>query len=101
MIINLLRVVCFATLLLLSACGAIQYTTQMQNAERTFREARAEKAHERAAYEYFYAKTYLNQARKEAARSSYENAIRYAETAEKHFAIALKVARQRRAEKGQ
>ena len=90
----------FAATALLCSCGAIQYSAQIEVAEQAFDRAREQKAYEHAPYEYYYAKAYLDQARVEAARSSYENAIRYAKAAEKHCSIASEIALKRRKERG-
>jgi tetratricopeptide (TPR) repeat protein len=97
---RVLRFFCFAAITLLCSCGAIQYTKQMEETEQAFTQAREQKAREYAPYEYYYAKAYLDQARVEAAHSSYENAIRYAKAAEKHCSKASEIASKRREEEG-
>jgi hypothetical protein len=84
-----------AAIALLCSCGAIQYANQIEATEQAFTRAREQKAHKHAPYEYYYAKAYLKQARSEAARSSYERAIRYAKEAEKHCSIASEIALKR------
>jgi len=89
----------FIAFVLLCSCGAIQYTRQMEETERAFTQAREQKAQQHAPYEYYYAKAYLNQARVEAARSSYENAVRYAKEAERHCLRASEIALKRSEER--
>jgi tetratricopeptide (TPR) repeat protein len=100
MVHRVIRFFCFVVVALLCSCGAIQYARQMEETEQAFTQAREQKAREYAPYEYYYAKAYLNQARAEAARSSYENAIRYAKTAEKHCSKASEIASKRREQEG-
>lgn len=82
----------------LTACGPTLYTVEIASAERAFEEARTESAKTYAPYEYHYAEAHLQQARREAAEASYEDAIRYAEVAERYSKRARLIASQRRAE---
>jgi hypothetical protein len=87
-------------LLLLSACATAQHAGPIHEAERAFNRLRQENAYTYAPYEYFYASEYLKKAHEEAARSSYESALHYAETAIRICEIATNVARRHRDKKG-
>ena len=92
MIQSVFRYFSIVAIALICSCGSIQYEKQIEETERAFAQAREQKAPERAPYEYYYAEAYLSQAREEAARSLYENAIRYAVAAQKYCLKASEIA---------
>jgi hypothetical protein len=53
--------------------------------------AREANARWQAPYEYYFAEAQYEQARLEAAEASYEDAIRYADTAQEYAARALRI----------
>lgn len=91
------RVVCWLLALGLVGCGPALYTVELADAERAFEEARTESAKTYAPYEYHYAEVHLQQARREAAEASYEDAIRYAGVAERYSERARIIASRKRA----
>jgi len=91
-------VVCLLLALGLFGCGPTLYTLDIASAERAFEQARTESAKTYAPYEYYYAEVHLEQARREAAEASYEDAIRYAAVAEHYSERARVIASRRRAE---
>ena len=77
-------------------CGPALYTATIRAAELKLQEARDENARWYAPYEYYYAETHLEQAQREAAESSYEEALRYARTARDYSQRALDITQRRR-----
>jgi hypothetical protein len=63
-------------------------------------QAKEADAEEHAPYEYHYARVHLEKAREEAAEASYEDAIRFAETAEEYGKKARDLSRRRMREMG-
>ena len=86
-----------AAALVLSACGPVLFTTRIDAAERKLQQARDENARWYAPYEYYYAEAHLEKARTEAAEASYEDALRYARTAEQYSVRALQITAHKRA----
>lgn len=81
-------------------CGPALYTVDVRSAEQKLKQARDENARWYAPYEYYFAEAHLQQAQLEAADAAYEDAIRYAKTAEEFSVRALAIAkRQRQAER--
>ena len=78
-------------------CGPVLYTTHVNAAERKLRQARDENARWYAPYEFYFAEEHLRQAQAEAAEASYEDAVRYAKTAEDYSVRALQIAARKRA----
>jgi hypothetical protein len=77
-------------------CGPALYTASIRTAERRLDQARDENARWYAPYDYYFAEAHLQQAEIEAADASYEDAIRYAKTAEEFGSRALAIARRQR-----
>lgn len=82
---------------LLVGCGPTLYTLDISSAERAFEQARTESARTYAPYEFHYAEVHLQMARREAAEASYEDAIRYADVAERYSHRARVIASRKRA----
>jgi hypothetical protein len=78
------------------ACGPIQYAAQIDAATVRLAQARDANARWFAPFDYYYAEAHLAQARREAAEASYEDAITYAEIAERYSRRALRVSIERR-----
>ncbi len=78
-----------------AGCGPIQYAAQIDAATAKLAEARDANARWFAPFDYYYAEAHLAQARREAAEASYEEAITYAEIAERYSRRALRVALER------
>ncbi len=89
--------VCLAVAWALLGCGPTLYTLDIAAAERAFEQAKTESAKTYAPYEYHYAEVHLRKARQEAAEASYEDAIRYADVAERYSHRARVIASRRRA----
>ncbi len=85
--------------LLILGCGPVQYSIEISSAERVLEQAREEQAQRGAPWEYFYAEAHLEKAREEAAQASYEDAMRYANTAKKFGNIALEISRRQHADR--
>lgn len=85
-----------AILALCAGCGPVLYLRGMDSAEEKFEQAREQNARWFAPYEYYFAEAHLQEARREAAEASYEDAIRYAKTAETYSARALSITASRR-----
>ncbi len=81
-------------------CGPVMYTSQIRAAARAVEQARVAQAPERAPYEYYLAEDHLEKAREEAAEASYQDAIRFAKTAEQFGVKAQDLARTRAREAG-
>jgi hypothetical protein len=77
-------------------CGPALYTVRIRAAEQRLNQARDENARWYAPYEYYFAEAHLQQAELEAADASYEDALRYAKTAEEFGSRALEIARRQR-----
>ena len=73
------------------ACGPVQYAAHIDAAAARLDEARDANARWYAPFDYYYAEAHLAQARREAAQASYEDAINYAEIAERYSQRALRV----------
>ena len=86
--------------LVLAGCGPTLYTVRIVPAARAVEQARQAGAEEHAPYELAYAEAYLDKAREEAAEASYEDAMRFAETAEEFGEKARALARRRLQEMG-
>lgn len=78
-------------------CGPTLYTIDIAAAERAFEQARTESAKAYAPYEFHYAEMHLRKARQEALEASYEDAIRYADIAERYSHRARIIASRKRA----
>lgn len=76
------------------------YTVNMLPASRAVEEAAEAHAAENAPYEYYYAKAHLDEAEQEASQANYQDAVRYAKTAEKYGKKARDLARRRFREMG-
>lgn len=83
-----------------AACGPSLYTFNVVPASSAVEEARLADAAEHAPYEYFYARSYLDKAREEAAEANYQDAIRFAERANEFGTKARDMARRRMREMG-
>lgn len=70
-----------AALLATSACGPVQSTARIQEAEVAFERARVVEAHEMAPYEYYSAKYYLHKSKEEWGYSDFEASVDYARRA--------------------
>ena len=91
-----LRVLFPVLALVASGCGPVLYTSHLRSAEQKLDQARDENARWYAPYEYYFAEAHLHQAQDEAADAAYEDAIRYAQTAEQWGARALAITERRR-----
>ena len=78
-----------------AGCGPVQYAAQIDAASARLDQARDANARWFAPFDYYYAEAHLAQARREAAEASYEDAILYAEIAERYGRRALRVALER------
>jgi hypothetical protein len=67
--------------LAVSACGPVQSTSRIQEAEVAFERARVVEAHEMAPYEYYSAKYYLHKSKEEWGYSDFEASVDYARRA--------------------
>ncbi len=83
-----------------AACGPSLYTFNIIPASQAVEQARAANAAEHAPYEYFYAQSYLDKAREEAAEANYQDAVRFAERANEFGTKARDLARRRMREQG-
>ena len=70
-----------AAVLLLAACGPIQSTSALIDADVALEAARAAGAQTAAVYEYTSAEVYLHKARETQGRSQYEASARFAKRA--------------------
>lgn len=84
----------------LVACGPSLYTFNSIPAASVVEQARQANAAEHAPYEFFYARSYLDKAREEAAEANYQDAIRFAERASEYGTKARDLARRRMRELG-
>ena len=75
----------------LTGCGGLYYAVNVNTASARVEEARAIGAEQYAPYEYYYAKTHLEQAQVEASEASYSDAANYAETAEEYAVKAIEL----------
>jgi Domain of unknown function (DUF4398) len=75
----------------LSGCGGVQYTIEVNSAASRVEEARALGADQLAPYEYYFAKEHLQQAQIEASEASYSDAVNLAEEAEDHANTAIEL----------
>ena len=66
----------------LTGCGSAYYNASVSSAQTRLDQAQALGAETAAPYEYYYAKEHLQEARLQAADSSYHDAAMYAETAQ-------------------
>ena len=83
-----------------AACGPSLYTFNIVPASQAVEQAAQANAAEHAPYEYFYARSYLDKAREEAAEANYQDALRFAETANEFGTKARDLARRRMREMG-
>lgn len=83
-----------------AGCGPVMYTVNVLPASRAVERAKEAHADENAPYEYYYAKAHLDEAREEAGQANYQDAVRYAEDAEKYGNKARDLARRRFREMG-
>ena len=88
------------TILMLGACGPVEYTAVILDASQAMAEARAADAHVNAPYEYYYAKEHIRKAREEAGYADYQAAIELGRTAEEYATKARDISRNRRREMG-
>ena len=79
-----------------AGCGPTWYTAEIISASSIVAEAEHADAEDRAAYEYWISREYLQKAREEAGEASYEDAIHYAQEAHRYAAEARDLARDRR-----
>jgi hypothetical protein len=79
---------------LVSGCGNAIYAYQASSATSKLEEARQLRADERATYDFTMAAEHLSKSREEAADADYSDAIRFAETAERHAAQAVALSRE-------
>ncbi|MDD9933704.1 MAG: DUF4398 domain-containing protein [Myxococcales bacterium] len=97
---HLARPVLFAVLALMlcigGGCGPTLYMSKIDDAEQEFERAVEENARWYAPYEYHFARVHLEKAREEAAAASYEDALRFARTAEGFSKRAVEIARRKR-----
>jgi hypothetical protein len=84
--------------LVLAGCGPTLYAMEIAAAERALEQAKTESARSYAPYELHYAEANLRKAKQEAAEASYEDAIRYADVAERYSHRARIIASRKRAE---
>lgn len=89
-----------AAVAMLAACGPSLYTFNVIPASSAVEQARQANAAEHAPYEFFYAQSYLDKAREEAAEANYQDAIRFAERANELGTKARDMARRRMRELG-
>jgi hypothetical protein len=84
-----------------AGCGPVEYMNQVRGrAVAAIVQAQRQGAQQLAPYEFTAASAYLEKAREEGARSSYQVAIRYGRRAEELAARAEAIARERRARAG-
>jgi len=83
-----------------AACGPTLYSFNIIPASQAVGEAEQANAAEHAPYEYFYARSYLDKAREEAAEANYQDAIRFAEQANEFGTKARDLSRRRMREMG-
>lgn len=81
-------------LALLGACGPVQSTSALIDADVALEAARAAGAPAAAAYEYTSAETWLHKARETQGRADYEASTRYARKAAELAAAARKKAQE-------
>jgi hypothetical protein len=74
-----------------SACGGVYYAVEVNGAASRLAEARELGAEQLAPYEYYYAKSHLEQAQVEASEASYSDAAIYAETADEYAQKAIEL----------
>ncbi|MFK7988724.1 MAG: DUF4398 domain-containing protein [Sandaracinaceae bacterium] len=84
----------------LVACGPSLYTFNAIPAGQAVEQAQQADAAEHAPYEYYYSRSYLDKANEEAAEANYQDAIRFAETANEFGTKARDMARRRMRESG-
>ncbi len=72
-------------------CGPTLYTAHIRAAEQKLQKARDQNARWYAPYEYYFAEAHLREAQEEAADAAYEDALRYAKTAEEYSERALTI----------
>jgi len=89
-----------STVIFFAACGPALYSFNIIPASQTVGQAEQANAAEHAPYEYFYARSYLDKAREEAAEANYQDAIRFAERANEFGTKARDLARRRMREMG-
>ena len=77
-----MRTLALLALFALTGCSSAYYDASVNAAQTRLDQARALGAETAAPYEYYYAKEHLQEARLQAADSSYHDAAMYAETAE-------------------
>ena len=89
-----------AILTMFAACGPSLYTFNIVPASQAVEQAREANAAEHAPYEYFYAQSYLDKARDEAAEANYQDTVHFAERANEFGTKARDLARRRMREQG-
>lgn len=95
---RLSALVLLAGLALAPGCGPTLYTIDVFSASRTVERAAAAEAADRAPYEYYSARAYLEKAREEASEGHYQDALHYAHTAADFGNQALERSRQAQGE---
>ncbi len=75
----------------LSGCGGIHYSIEINSASARVEEAKALGADQLAPYEYYFAREHLQQAQIEASEASYSDAVNLAEEAEDHANTAIEL----------
>jgi hypothetical protein len=84
--------------LALGGCGGLNYAVVATGASGRLAEARQVGAEQHAPYEYYYAKSHLEQAQVEAMAASYSDAARYAEIADEYALKAIEATKNKRTE---
>jgi hypothetical protein len=77
-----------------SGCGGVYYAMTVNAASAHLEEAREVGAEQFAPYEYYYAKSHLEQAQVEASEGSYGDAASFAEAADEFAGKAIDLAHQ-------
>ena len=85
------RLVAFLGLAVLAACGPVQSTAYLIDADVQLEAARTAQADKLAPYEWTAANLYLHKAREEVGYSDFEQGVAYAQKASK-FALAAREA---------
>jgi len=85
--------------LALAGCGGVNYAVVATAASGRLAEARQMGAEQHAPYEYYYAKSHLEQAKVEAMAASYSDAARYAEVADEYALKAIEAMKTKRTER--
>jgi len=90
------RLLALASLLFIANTGCVVgtvYAVKAYAASTRLEEAKTLGAEKTAAYEYYYAQSYMEKASEEASEANYGDAIDYADTAEEYAEKAIELAR--------